>query len=42
MFFVVLKVKIDSKTFFDNDVSIIKHMNLNTLAKAGAEVDKSE
>jgi len=40
--FFAFKVKIDSRTFFDNDVSTIKNRNLRTLAKAGTKVDKSE
>lgn len=40
--FFAFKVKIDPRTFFDNDVSTIKNRNLRTLAKAGTKVDKSE
>jgi len=37
-----LKVKIDAKTYFDNDIAVSKSMNLDKLAKAGTVVDKTE
>ena len=37
-----LKVKIDARTYFDNDISVSKSMNLDKLAKAGTVVDKTE
>lgn len=36
------EVKINPKTFFDNDVSTTRSLNLQKLAKAGTLVDKSE
>lgn len=36
------KVKIDAKTYFDNDISVSKSMNLDKLAKAGTVVDRNE
>ncbi|KAJ7394659.1 hypothetical protein OS493_000479, partial [Desmophyllum pertusum] len=36
------EVKIDAKTYFDNDVAVSKSMNLHRLAKAGTVVDKTE
>ncbi|XP_020617115.1 endothelin-converting enzyme homolog [Orbicella faveolata] len=35
-------VKIDAKTYFDNDIAVSKSMNLDKLAKAGTVVDKTE
>lgn len=39
---VVLKVSIDAKTYFNNDVAVTKSMNIDRLAKAGKVVDKTE
>lgn len=36
------KVKIDPKSYFENEISITKNLNLKKLAKAGTVVDKSE
>lgn len=36
------EVKIDAKTYFDNDIAVSKSMNLDKLAKAGTVVDRNE
>ena len=40
--FFPLKIKIDAKTYFDNDIAVSKSINLDKLAKAGTVVDKTE
>ena len=40
--FLPFQVKIDPKSYFENEISVTKNLNLKKLAKAGTVVDKSE